>query len=296
MEYINSCPVCKQIEIEKHLEVEDFFLSHETFNIYICKHCGFLFTQDRPPAAELQKYYQSESYISHSNTKKGMLAFLYQQVRQYTLRRKFSMIESSHKKGVLLDIGCGTGEFLQMGRRRGWTVQGIEPSPVARDFARNKYGLDVSGESELRNLPSGHFDVITLWHVLEHVASLSESIQNLIRILKEDGLLVIAVPNAASKDAAIYKQFWAAYDVPRHLYHFTPSSLRLLLNQQGLEVTGQRPMIFDSFYISLLSEEYRSGKKRLLPAFYHGLISNWWARRNQQNYSSFIFLCKKQKR
>lgn len=293
MEYMNKCPVCHTTEFENYLQAEDYFLSHESFTIVRCKNCALLFTQPRPLPEELQKYYQSEAYISHSNIKKGLIAFLYQQVRQFTLRRKFSLLESVHNKGLLLDIGCGTGEFLNVGKNRGWTVLGIEPNPGAREFARRNYGLDVQDESCLNNLPDKHADVITLWHVLEHVASLADSLKNIIRILKEDGILVIAVPNAASKDAAIYKQHWAAYDLPRHLYHFTPDTLGNLLTGLGLKVFSRRPMIFDSFYISLLSEEYRSGKKRILPALYHGLVSNYWAIRHQQNYSSFMLLCKK---
>lgn len=295
MEYINNCPVCNTAKFTNVLEPRDYFLTKENFTIVKCEDCGFLFTNPRPLPQNLSGYYKSKDYISHSNTSTGLFAWLYQRIRQYTLTQKFDTIEKFHPAGSLLDIGCGTGEFLHTGKKRGWSVQGIEPNPDAREMAVKNYGLSVFDEPGLTSLDSDQFDVITLWHVLEHVFSLEESILNLKRLLKNDGLLVIAVPNAASKDASIYGKYWAAYDVPRHLYHFTPLTLTKLLNRYSIEVIASRPMIFDAFYISLLSEEYIRGKKNFFKASINGIRSNAWARSHQQNYSSFILLCKKEK-
>ncbi|MHC1706762.1 MAG: class I SAM-dependent methyltransferase [Bacteroidales bacterium] len=270
-------------------------MTKEHFTIVKCKVCGFKFTQPRPLSQNLSQYYQSEEYISHSNKNEGLFAWLYQKIRHYTLARKYKLIEKHHSKGKLLDIGCGTGEFLMTGKHRGWNVEGIEPNQGARVHARENYGLTVHELDNLSSLKSNHYDVITLWHVLEHVSNLKETLNTLNRILKDDGLLIIAVPNSDSKDAVIYGKFWAAYDVPRHLYHFTPVTLKKLLNRHHIKVLHSSPMIFDAFYVSLLSEEYIYGKKKFFKGFINGLRSNLWANFHQKNYSSFIFICKKDK-
>ncbi|MCX6269759.1 MAG: class I SAM-dependent methyltransferase [Bacteroidetes bacterium] len=254
-----------------------------------------MFTNPRPAAEELQKYYQSDDYISHSNIRKGILPVLYQRIRKYTLKRKYRLLEKYQKPGNLLDVGCGTGEFLALGKQRGWNVTGIEPSTQAREQAVSNFKLEVGDESLLDHLPSGHFNMITLWHVLEHVPLLNERMQTLHRLLHDDGLLVIALPNSGSWDARHYHSAWAAYDLPRHLYHFTPVTSKHLLEKHRFTVLTQKPMVFDSFYIGLLSEPYRTGKKNLPLAFYTGLYSNLWAFFHQKNYSSFILLSKKEK-
>jgi 2-polyprenyl-3-methyl-5-hydroxy-6-metoxy-1,4-benzoquinol methylase len=212
-------------------------------------------------------------------------------VRNYTLKRKLGLIERLHQgKGSILDIGCGTGEFLDACSRAGWAATGIEPSPEASQFAIKNYGLDIRNEAALKGLKDGSYDVISLWHVLEHVPHLNERISEIKRLLKPQGHLIVAVPNCSSKDAIRYGADWAAYDVPRHLYHFTPKDIRTLFKKHGMQVKQVLPMRFDSYYVSMLSEKYRSGRVRLVPAFFSGLSSNLGASSNGETFSSQIYI------
>lgn len=295
MEYINTCPVCEGTTPQPFLDVPDHFLSREVFSIVQCPSCQFLLTSPRPDPKDLPSYYHSAEYHSHTLQKKGLVPFLYSMVRNITLKKKVKTIEAYYPTGTLLDIGCGTGEFLNAAKQRGWQTHGIEPEPSPRHYAIQQYQLNVTDEASLETLPDHAFDVITLWHVLEHVPHLNERIQQLNRLLTNKGILVIAVPNAASWDARKYGPFWAAYDVPRHLYHFSPASLETLLAKHGFSVARKKGMIFDAFYISMLSEKYKHGKNRYPAALCNGFLSNLWALTHPPHYSSFYFVCKKQK-
>ncbi len=272
--------------------MHDYFLTKEEFNIVKCQDCGFLFTNPYPDLDRLGEYYKSEEYISHSNTKKGLFSSLYQFVRSYTLRKKFEMIRSYKRSGSILDIGCATGEFLNVFKTAKWETEGIEPDADARKMAVENYGLKVGEESEIQHIESESKDIITMWHVLEHVPDLNQRIKDLSRILKADGTIFIAVPNYKSYDAECYGKHWAAYDVPRHLYHFSQESMTKLLAKYDLLLQDTLPMKFDSFYVSLLSEEYKNGKKSFPKAFINGLKSNWKAG-NSGEYSSLIYVVKK---
>ena len=287
-----DCPVCGADAIAPVLKAKDYTVSGEVFEIFQCSHCTLRFTQDIPTANEIGRYYQSADYISHSETKKGLINLLYHRVRKITLRSKQRLIEKVTGKttGNLLDIGCGTGAFLHTMQEGGWKVTGLEPDENARKKAGELYGLNVSPIENFYSLPAQSFDVITLWHVLEHVHELHEYVQHLKTLLKQSGKLIIAVPNYTSKDATHYQQYWAAYDVPRHLYHFSPQSMQSLMQQHGLKISRYKPMWFDSFYVSMLSEKYRSGKTNLLAAFITGLSSNFAALQNTERCSSVIYI------
>jgi len=292
MESLKSCPVCQAASFSPVLSCKDHFLSLEVFEIAQCSHCGLRFTNPRPFADELGKYYQSTEYISHSNSKKGLFNSIYQLVRSYTLSRKYKLI-SQHARGTrILDIGCATGEFLHFMKTKGWETRGIEPDEAARKQAVLNYQLEVDNEKHLQSLDSESFDVITMWHVLEHVSDLQLRMKDLNRLLKPGGLLVIAVPNPDSGDAKTYGPFWAGYDVPRHLYHFTRESMSNLLGQHSFTLRKILPMKWDAFYVSLLSEKYRHGKMRWIPGIWNGFCSNRAAAKNSQ-YSSLIYLCGK---
>lgn len=293
MEKIEKCPVCGNENFVEFLKINDYFLTKEQFTIVNCDNCGFRFTNPRPEAENLSAYYKSEEYISHSNTKKGIVNKVYHFVRNYSHKKKYSLINKFQTNGnSILDIGCATGEFLNFFKEKGWETLGIEPGVEARKFAKENYNLNVYEESEIEKLPNQSYSVITMWHVLEHVPQLNKRITELKRILKDDGILVIAVPNSNSYDAEYYKNFWAAYDVPRHLYHFNSDTLRKLFKKNDFRIEKILPMKFDSYYVSLLSEKYKNKKSNFLKAFYIGLKSNFKAG-NELNNSSIILVLKK---
>ncbi|TKK67222.1 class I SAM-dependent methyltransferase [Ilyomonas limi] len=296
--HYTSCPACGSEAIKPVLQVKDFTVSKEVFAVWQCSQCTLRFTQDAPAPGEVGKYYLSPHYISHTDTKQGVINQLYHAIRKFTLKKKRQLVQkvSGLQKGSLLDVGAGTGAFAHIMQEAGWNVMGLEPDETARQNAINKYKLNFQLPEVLYSIDSQSFDVITMWHVLEHVHDLRGYLQNCERILKENGTLIIAVPNYTSLDANIYQAFWAAYDVPRHLYHFSPQSMQKLLQQHGFTISQYVPMLFDSFYISMLSEQYKTGKSRLPGAFINGLRSNMNAIGNAAKYSSVIYVVKKSKR
>lgn len=288
---IQNCPVCNSDQKTQFLSCTDYTVSKKNFELQQCSGCGFVYTSPRPQNSDLGAFYESDEYISHSNTKKGIVSRLYQAVRNRTLREKCEMINARQKKGALLDIGCGTGEFLNTMKLDGWNVRGIEPGERARAAARSNYQLDVQPEEALKNIAPASMDVISMWHVLEHVPDLHGRIEELKSILKQDGLLIVAVPNRNSHDAQHYGKHWAAYDVPRHLWHFRPDDIRALFGPRGFEVKEILPMKFDSYYVSMLSEKYLTGSVNYFGAFRRGWISN--SRAGKEAWSSQIYLLRK---
>ncbi|MBS1651280.1 MAG: class I SAM-dependent methyltransferase [Bacteroidetes bacterium] len=294
MQTITHCPLCKQSQFNSFLTCKDYTVSHKNFDIVSCQNCSFKYTNPIPPPEALGDYYKSEEYISHSNTNKGIISKLYKVVRNYTLKGKMKLVQKHVSRGTILDYGCGTGMFLNVCSRVGWTCFGIEPDSGARKIA-SEMGLKtfLSKENLENECGSQRFDVITLWHVLEHVVDLEKTLAFLKSKLNPNGVLIIAVPNYKSYDAEYYKEYWAAYDVPRHLYHFEPKTISALLQKHNFKLKETLPMKFDSFYVSLLSEKYKQGKSNYLKAFLTGLKSNLRAK-NTGNYSSLIYVFKMQ--
>ncbi|MGE5108902.1 MAG: class I SAM-dependent methyltransferase [Sphingobacteriales bacterium] len=290
--HYTTCPVCDSANILELLEAKDYTVSGEVFQIWHCSSCTHRFTQNVPVQGEIVKYYQSADYISHSETKKGLINFLYHIVRKRTLTGKRKLIESvtGAKGGNILDIGCGTGSFISVMKENGWRVRGLEPDEEARKKGADLYGLPLEPIANFFQLPPGAFDVITMWHVLEHVHELHPYIKQLKSLLKPGGKLLIAVPNYSSADANHYKEFWAAYDVPRHLYHFSPKSMEALIHLHGMKIETIRPMWFDSFYVAMLSEKYRTGRGNLIKAFCIGAVSNLKAMMRKDKCSSLIYI------
>jgi 2-polyprenyl-3-methyl-5-hydroxy-6-metoxy-1,4-benzoquinol methylase len=297
MHNFKNCQICNNEKHQPFLECIDYTVSKETFKLVSCNNCGFIFTNPIPDINDLGRYYKSNEYISHSNTSKGLVNSIYQFVRKYTLVKKLQLINNATKKSAaknLLDVGCGTGEFLNTCKNAGWQVQGIEPDDDARNLAVNNYQLTINQESHLDAIAAESFSCITMWHVLEHVPDLNARIQQLKKILTNDGKIIVAVPNCSSYDAQYYKQFWGAYDVPRHLHHFKPNDIELLFGNNGMKVERVLPMVFDSFYVSLLSEKYKHNSTNLLAGFYRGLVSNMKAAsKNNNTYSSQIYIISK---
>ncbi len=297
MIHYSTCPVCGSSDISFFLAAKDHTVSHKTFNIFRCGFCTAGFTQDVPGQEDIGPYYQSENYISHSNTNKGLVNNLYHKVRNRTLQQKRKLICTSTglKQGNILDIGAGTGAFLQQMKIAGWTVTGLEPDEGSRNLSQELYGNLLQPAEELFRLPAKQFDAITMWHVLEHVHGLHTYVERLKELLKDDGRIFIAVPNYTSYDAEHYAAFWAAYDVPRHLYHFSPQSMDVLLSSQGLKVLDHKPMWYDSFYVSMLSEGYKNEKANIPSAVLTGLRSNIKSVKNVKNCSSVIYVIGKNK-
>lgn len=293
MEKLEQCPICNSVQNKPFLSCVDHTVSRETFQIVECESCGFKFTNPRPEEIALGRYYKSEDYVSHSNTKKGVINSTYQSVRKYTLLKKLQLISKDFKTGNILDIGCGTGEFLNTCKSAKWETIGIEPDTDARQMASKNFGLDVREEGELKNLPGASFDIISMWHVLEHVPKLNERVEELKRLIKPNGIIIIAVPNRDSLDAKIYGKDWAAYDVPRHLYHFTPKDIDSLFLKHDLKVFKVLPMVFDSFYVSMLSEKIKTGKTNIIRSTWNGFRSNLSAIKTGKTYSSQIYLISK---
>lgn len=274
-----------------YLTVKDHSVSNEIFQLEEVPGMDYLMTVPQPAPDKLGAYYESEDYISHTDAKRSLFEKLYHTVKKYALKKKVGLINSFGTTGKnLLDVGAGTGDFLATAKNKGWKVTGVEPNEGAITNAAKK-GIELF--PELSAVPGEQFDVITLWHVLEHLPDLENQITALVSLLKPDGVLVIAVPNYKSYDATYYKEFWAAYDVPRHLWHFSQSAIQRLFAPRGYGVVETHPLVFDAFYVSLLSEKYKTGKMKFLSAFWTGLLSNLKAR-NSKEYSSLIYILKKQ--
>ncbi|MDD2381648.1 MAG: class I SAM-dependent methyltransferase [Mariniphaga sp.] len=292
---VEKCPVCGNGHFKPFMSCTDYFVSHEVFEIQECRGCGFKFTANAKDEQHIGKYYQSEEYISHSNTSKGLVNFVYHRVRNYMLGQKRRLVESSTglKSGILLDVGAGTGFFLDEMKRHGWQVSGTEKSVDARIFARQEFGIEVAEPGQLFRFEKDSFDAVTLWHVLEHIHQLNENMKALSRVLKPGGMLIIAVPNYTSYDALHYKEFWAAWDVPRHLWHFGPEQIKPFGEKYGFRLNSIHAMPFDSFYVSMLSEKYKKSKLAFLKGVVHGKISWLNSLMNKGKCSSVIYVFEK---
>lgn len=269
---------------------KDHTVTGETFQLLWDEEKEMLVTFPKPEKSELPGYYQSEDYISHTDSSKSYTDKIYQLVKKFMLKKKIGWIEKEFPdKGRLLDIGAGTGDFLMEAKIKGWKINGVEPNEKARNQAKAK---NIKLAPDTSNFKSEKFDVITMWHVLEHVYDLKSQIIELEHLLKKDGLLIIAVPNFKSFDAQHYKKYWAAYDVPRHLWHFSRGSFKHLLLGTGFEKVKTKPLLFDSIYVSLLSEKNKTGKPDFLKALYIGIKSNLKAI-NTSEYSSIAYFFRK---
>ncbi len=271
------------------IKVKDHSVSKENFELLLDEELQLLKTHPQPALDVLPKNNESEDYISHTDGKRSLFEKVYHLIKSHSLKKKVQLINSFHpEKGRLLDIGAGTGDFLTTAKANGWQTIGLEPSEKAKNIAISK---GVSFENDIKSIENQSFDVITMWHVLEHVPDIEQQIKELKRLLKPNGTIIIAVPNFKSFDSNYYKEFWAAYDVPRHLWHFSKISIEKLFVKENLKLIKILPMVFDSFYVSLLSEKYKNGKMNFFKAFYIGLKSNLQAKRSLE-YSSHIYVIK----
>ncbi len=269
---ITKCPVCDGEIFKPHITCVDFFVSRQQFQVHECLRCGFRFTANAEDEENSGKYYQSEDYISHSNTSRGLVNRLYKTVRNYMLGRKSYLLKkvSGLKTGKILDVGAGTGFFANQMRKKQWDVFGTEQNAHAREFAKREFNLQIAETEELFRMGKQSFDIITLWHVLEHIHRLRENMQAFSELLKPTGRLIIAVPNHTSYDSAFYGEFWAAWDVPRHLWHFGPEQMKLFGEKYGFHLVSLHTMPFDTFYVSMLSEKYKNSEMHFLRGIFFG--------------------------
>lgn len=284
-----NCPVCNNNEFRPFLKVKDHFLTKQDFTLQTCPKCGLVLTNPFPEKQEIGKYYDSDEYYSHPEKSTSFFSQIYEAVKKVNIKYKFKVATSGLQKGSLLDIGCGSGDFLNYAKEQGWNICGVEPNEKARQYSKDKTKSKILSPDEVLSQADHLYDVITMWHVLEHVEDLNWQCQQLKRLLKPGGRLIIALPNIHSYDAQHYKEYWAAYDVPRHLYHFGFSTIRLLLSKYGFNFLKREPLKWDAYYIALLSEKYKS-----TPLTYPMAVLNAWKSNVKANksreYSSNIYI------
>lgn len=294
LETLTQCPVCQSTRFNDFLRVKDHTVSQAEFQIVACASCGFKFTNPRPSAEEIGQYYESADYISHHDEARDLMSTTYNQVRNHTTQQKIKLLDRAvGKKGNLLDVGSGAGFFLSQAKAAGWKVSGTEPDAQARALGQSRVGEDIYETIDDLFFTAKEYDAITMWHVLEHVHRLNKTMDWLHQHLAEKGKLFIAVPNPESDDARTFEKNWAAYDVPRHLYHFSKNAMRQLAEKNGFRVQEILPMWFDAYYVGLLSTRYQLGKSSLPQSVWRGTVSNWRGRKaadGAPNTSSLIYI------
>ncbi|MFO7844544.1 MAG: class I SAM-dependent methyltransferase [Bacteroidales bacterium] len=289
----SNCPLCNSSDIKPNIKLEDYSISKEPFEIWQCTSCNFLFTQNIPDEESIGPYYASEEYISHSDTKKGLVNRLYHIARKIMLGEKYRIIKKISSGKTLLDIGCGTGYFLNYMKDKGYQTLGVEVSDQARNFGKQHFGLNILHPEKLLNGEINQkFKVVSLWHVLEHLYQPELYLQKIAEILDADGVLILALPNPKSYDAKFYQKFWAGYDVPRHIWHFTPQTIAKLTSAH-FTITKLKRLPFDSFYNSLLSEKYRDKNFQFLRGIFIGFIAYLNSLIHVKKSSSVIYILKK---
>ncbi len=285
---LSKCPWCDSPDIRQGSKIHDYFLTGEEFSLFSCKSCGLVFTNPRPKLENLGLYYQSDKYYSHTSSQGGIIPFIYRKVKEINLKTKFKQVTAGSVINKVLDIGCGTGDFLNVCKKSGIEIFGIEPDSKARYLAKEILKVEILHPDQSEKIPDESFDLITMWHVLEHVPDLKKQISELSRIIKKGGKVVIALPVYESYDAEVYKEKWAAWDVPRHLYHFNKAVINKMMLANDFKPGNVYPMKWDSFYVSMLSEQYLKSAFGIVKAFFVGFLSNIKAR-NSGNYSSLVY-------
>lgn len=291
-----ECPLCSSPDTEEEMLCEDYTVSGESFPICRCKSCGFRFTGDLPQENDMGRYYDAPEYISHSNTRRGIVNKLYHRIRKYMLAQKYRLVcrETGRKSNAdILDVGTGTGYFPATMKAAGWNVEAVEINEKARRFVLDTFGISVEESLYSERFGKARFDCITLWHVLEHLSEPGKVFERLGYLLKDDGKLIIAVPNRESADASHYGNAWAAYDVPRHLWHFAPDTLKRMAGMHGFRVRSIKPMPFDGFYVSMLSEEYKGSRFYFMKGLLVGLSAWFKSLSDKKKSSSLIFILEK---
>jgi 2-polyprenyl-3-methyl-5-hydroxy-6-metoxy-1,4-benzoquinol methylase len=290
-----TCLICGSGQNTPCLTVPDRFNPKEKFQLVKCNGCGFVFLSPRPDEESIGAYYQSEAYQPHQEKASSFNEKIYRWVRNRNVRYKRRIIERIVEKGNLLDYGCGTGEFLLEMQQAGWQTIGYEPAEKAAKIAR-EYGLQmIQNLSEIKS----KLNVITMWHVLEHVHQANELLEKIHQVLDPEGMLIIAVPNRLSFEAQMYRSNWVAWDAPRHLYHFTPADMARLLDKHSFQIVDHKMLYFDPWYNALLSASLETSGKNgpikivaLFKALLFGKLSMFFGMLDKKRASSVIYLAK----
>jgi SAM-dependent methyltransferase len=295
MVHHNVCPLCSSEKIFLHFRCIDHFVSEGVFEVFKCLACSFEFTTGYPDEAEIGDYYESDDYISHSDTSTGFSNKIYHLARNIMMHRKRRIIENvtGLEKGRLLDIGSGTGHFAGTMKKAGWHVKGVEINEKALEFSVSKFELDIISPNGINSLVANSFDCITLWHVLEHFHDPFKYVSDIFSLLKSGGICLVALPNCASYDAVYYGSSWAAYDVPRHLWHFSPVTFRLFLEKTGFVLVDLKTLPFDVFYISVLSEKYKGSRLAFLTGLIKAFLFALYSAFRKRKSSSIIYILRK---
>jgi SAM-dependent methyltransferase len=296
MVHHNKCPLCSSEKASLFLKTYDHFFSREHFSLFRCANCGFVFTQDPPGGNSIERYYESIDYVSHNDSATGFSNMLYRFSRSIMLKKKRNILRkfTGTNRGSLLDFGSGTGHFISEMKDAGWNVKGIEINKKAREYSISRSGIDVISPSEISAIPSGSIDCITMWHVLEHFENPFEYMGQIHRMLKPEGVLIVALPNCISFDAVHYKEFWAAYDVPRHLWHFNSKTFSLFAEKTLFRISSIRRLPLDVFYISMLSEKYKGRTLHFIAGMIKGLWFSFLSLFKKEKSSSLIYFARKQ--
>jgi len=293
---LKKCPICEGSDVDESINLKDYRVTKEEFSLRHCNYCDFIFTHNPPSPEKIGPYYDSEDYLEHSNKREGLFSRLYHFARAFMLHYKYRIISGLSKEKELLDIGAGSGQFLNFMKSKGYQVDGIELNEKAREFARENYNLSIYTADKLYEKGAlKNFDIISLWHVLEHLYDLNKVVTRIEELLKPNGVLIVAVPNHKSHDARYFKKHWAAWDVPRHLWHFSPKNMKYLFEKHGFEVSKMKGMPFDPFFNTLLSAKYRNGTSilNLFTMIIRGFIALLVGLFDTSKASSIIYILRK---
>ena len=291
----NSCPLCGAYGQTPYADCTDFTVSRESYILMRCPECGMVYTSNPPKECDTSKYDKLDLKLKLGDSPAGLIHKLYYYIRLRMLSRKAHIVESQSYRtgGSLLNYGAKTGYFSHKMERRGWKVTSIEKYHEERLFSLEMFHHRMFDVPEMDRLHPETFDVITLWHVFEHCYDPNGLLDKFYKLLRPTGILIMACPNIRSTDAMHYGPYWAAYDVPRHLWHFNTTSLSELAHKHGFTLMHRERMPFDCFYISILSEKHKRHKMAFLRGILYGFHCWLVSLAHPDSSSSMVYVFRK---
>ncbi len=269
-----------------HCDSKDYLVTGESFKVYLDENKIIGKTFPAPKKSEMFKYYDSNQYLPHSYNNKNLITILYSVVKRQMHRKKLEWMsrQLNHNSSVL-DYGCGTGDFVNYLRSKSVMAYGYDPNIKfnldSPDYLTNNFDWGVN-----------KYDIIFLWHVLEHTHDPFVLLQSLKKLLKKNGKIFIAIPNFKSFDSTYYRKYWAGYDLPRHLWHFSRKSIYQIAEQNNFKIHTEKRLYLDAIYVSFLSEKYKSSRFPYLQGLIIGFISIFRSFFTKES-SSFLFVFNK---